>query len=302
MPGRLLSRKGDRHVASILPKCRSKAYKKGSIGLDPHFVISFEISELSRSGTFRSICYFWHVTALPPTYVSGKLTVIGKKRMEGKGKGAEGALKKKRQVFSGLSLLPQTSSAKEMALTIVSEVVTVLKAGSIPPAAIPLDRAVVDKPPGPSVSFGSEETEGGVPNYYTNPPAIGYDPNQGPITPENVIEFLCSLRSANETISTLKKDLGENAIDRYVISEECYERDRDIFDQAVRDLKVMLHNSYPDFDFFEFDKEVVTALEARVQPVHDLVEDLSLKFTKVSLSEGKPTDVLSDDERFSEGP
>ena len=66
-------------------------------------------------------------------------------------------------------------------------------------------------------------------------------------------------RSANKAISTMKKDLGENAIDRFVIFEECYGRDRDIFDQAVVDLKAMLDNIYPDFDFSEFHTEVAKA-------------------------------------------
>ena len=123
---------------------------------------------------------------------SGKLTAIGKKRMEGKGKGVEGALKKRRRVLSGVSLLPQSSSGKEALPPPPSPVVTISREAPNPPAAIPLNRSVVDKPPVTSVSLDSKDTEGGVSTYYTNPPAIGYDSSLGPITPENGVEFLCS--------------------------------------------------------------------------------------------------------------
>ncbi|KAK0573717.1 hypothetical protein LWI29_012392 [Acer saccharum] len=76
---------------------------------------------------------------------------------------------------------------------------------------------------------------------------------------EKLIEYRYCLRSANETIESMKRDLGENAVDRYVISDEGYKRDKDIFDRAVEDLKVMLGNKYPDFDFSEFHKEVAAA-------------------------------------------
>ncbi|KAI9169796.1 hypothetical protein LWI28_017855 [Acer negundo] len=75
----------------------------------------------------------------------------------------------------------------------------------------------------------------------------------------------------------MKKDLKKNAIDRFLSSDEGYERDNEIFDQSVEDLK-----------------------EKREKPTGDPVEDLSVKFSEVYISDDDPGDVSEDDERFLE--
>ena len=99
----------------------------------------------------------------------------------------------------------------------------------------------------------------------------------------------------------MKRDLGENAVDRFLVSDEGYERDKDIFDRAVEDLKVMLGSKYPDFDFSEFHKEVAAAQAGRVKPASDPIEDLSLTFSAECISEEEPEDV-SEDETFLDEP
>ena len=112
-----------------------------------------------------------------------------------------------------------------------------------------------------------------------------------------LLEYRRRLRDAKEAVSVLKRDLGDNAIDRYMASEEGYDQQREIFDRAVEEFRTMLSNTYPDFDFSIFNKEVDAALAARVRPEQEPVEDLATKFSEVALSEGEPSDV-SDDEDF----
>ena len=111
---------------------------------------------------------------------------------------------------------------------------------------------------------------------------------------EKLLEYRERLWNANEAIGRMKRDLRENAIDRYLISDDGYDRDKLIFDRAVEDLKVMLGSKYPDFDFSEFYEEVA----ARVKPVSDPVDDLSLEFAEARLSDEEPSDVSDDDGRF----
>ena len=91
---------------------------------------------------------------------------------------------------------------------------------------------------------------------------------------DKVLEYHRRLRMANKTIFAMKRDLGENAIDRFLSSEEGFERDKDIFDQAVSDLRAMLGSIYPESDFSQFDAEVSKAQKERVRPEADLVEDI----------------------------
>ncbi|KAI9169011.1 hypothetical protein LWI28_005474 [Acer negundo] len=105
-----------------------------------------------------------------------KLTEIGKKRMEGKGKGIEGATKRRRIV------------------------------DPTPPIVIPLDQLATNKPTEPTISLGLGEVEKeSPPTNYGDPSSVGYNLNQCPIIPDNGIEFLCSyaknmLRSREATI------------------------------------------------------------------------------------------------------
>ncbi|TXG58291.1 hypothetical protein EZV62_016120 [Acer yangbiense] len=323
----------------------------------------------------------------------GKLTVIAKKRIEGKGKGVEDGTKKRMRVISGVTMLPaglssKTHTPKCAHVTETSGGVTISKAAPNPPNVIPLDHSVVDKPLAFVIFLESNGIEGGPPTYYADPPAFEYDTTQSPIAPDNGINFFCSyaknmlrsreatifgkmstaigtlletkkkyekvkdvntklhdkikhdqvlvralkdnlgqasssyqkskalcrkkqaklldyrnrLREANQAIATMKRDLGENAIDRYAISDECYDQHKETFDRAVEEFKVMLGNTYLDFDFSEFNKEVADAFATRVKSMQDLVEDLSLRFSEVALSDEDPTDVSSDDERFLEDP
>ncbi|KAI9201751.1 hypothetical protein LWI28_028673 [Acer negundo] len=71
----------------------------------------------------------------------------------------------------------------------------------------------------------------------------------------------------------MKRDLGDNVVDRFVISDECYDQDKEIFNRAFEDLK------------------------ARVKLVNDQVEDLSLRFSEAYISDEEPMDVSEDDER-----
>ena len=99
-----------------------------------------------------------------------------------------------------------------------------------------------------------------------------------------LMEYRRRLRDSNEAISILKRDLGENAIDRFMTSDEGYDQQREIFDRAVEEFRVMLSNTYPDFDFSMFNKEVDATLAAWVRPAHDPVEDLAAKFSEGALS------------------
>ena len=131
--------------------------------------------------------------------------MLGKKRMEGKGKGVDNSGKKKRKIAQGLTLFKPTSASRGKSPMDLDEVVTISARAPTAPTAIPVntsgvilleekttDGVAVEKTLDATTSMGSEDTEGGVPFSYSNPPAIGYDPTQGPITPENGVEFLCS--------------------------------------------------------------------------------------------------------------
>ncbi|TXG48245.1 hypothetical protein EZV62_027539 [Acer yangbiense] len=73
-----------------------------------------------------------------------------------------------------------------------------------------------------------------------------------------------------------------------------------IFDRAVKEIKEMLLQSYPSFNFFAFDAELKKAIETWEKEADEPVEDISGNFKEVSLSDDEPMAVSSDDERFGE--
>ncbi|KAK2644139.1 hypothetical protein Ddye_019334 [Dipteronia dyeriana] len=137
-------------------------------------------------------------------------------------------------------------------------------------------------------------------NYFINPLATEFNPNEKPITPETGVEFMCSygknmLRSramgnllemekkyegkresykkaANRTIKGMKDD---NTVDLFLAFDEFYDIQTENFDRAMKVIKEMLLRSYPEFDFRVFDT----------------------KF-EVNFSDNDPTNVSSDDDRF----
>ena len=116
---------------------------------------------------------------------------------------------------------------------------------------------------------------------------------------------LCDYRGriarANETIRGMKADLGDNAVDMFVASEEFQEIQEETFDRAVKDIRKLLGRSYPDFDFSSFDAEVQKATESRVRKQSAPVADKSGDFSEEPLSDVEPEGVSSDDERFAGG-
>ena len=130
--------------------------------------------------------------------------------MEGKGKGVEEGVKKKRRVITGLSMLPAKTPSKgntprQGTIPEADGAVTVSKAAPTPPEGVPIQPSSVGRLPPPVISLESDEVGEGVPTYYGDPPAFNFDPTQSPITPENGVEFLCSygknmLRSKESTI------------------------------------------------------------------------------------------------------
>ena len=111
-----------------------------------------------------------------------------------------------------------------------------------------------------------------------------------------VCDYRERIKRANATIRRMKKDLGENAVDRYVNSEDFYEVQEQSFDGAVEDVRKLLGRSYPEFDFSLFDAEVEKAVAARVKPTLDPVTDITKNFLEEPVSEEEPEVVSSDDE------
>ena len=111
-----------------------------------------------------------------------------------------------------------------------------------------------------------------------------------------VCDYRERIKRANATIRGMKKDLGENAVDRYVNSEDFYEVQEQSFDGAVEDVRKLLGRSYPEFDFSLFDAEVEKAVAARVKPTLDPVTDITKNFLEEPVSEEEPEVVSSDDE------
>ncbi|KAI9175113.1 hypothetical protein LWI28_027533 [Acer negundo] len=87
-------------------------------------------------------------------YISGRLTVVAKKMMEDKGKWCRGW------------------HEEEEANHIVGHYATCWAKSS---GRYPFRLFWVDRPPMPVVSMESEDTEGGVPTYYTDPHAFEFD-------------------------------------------------------------------------------------------------------------------------------
>ena len=67
---------------------------------------------------------------------------------------------------------------------------------------------------------------------------------------------LCDYRGriarANETIRGMKADLGDNAVDMFVASEEFQEIQEDTFDKAVKDIRKLLRSVLFIACFFPF--------------------------------------------------
>ncbi|KAI9185582.1 hypothetical protein LWI28_008574 [Acer negundo] len=86
------------------------------------------------------------------------------------------------------------------------------------------------------------------------------------------------LKRANESIRWMKENLGDNAVDIFLASEDFAKIQKQTFDKAVKDVKALLLRSYPDFDFFAFDADVKMATESPVRKESDLVRDKSEDF------------------------
>ncbi|KAI9198750.1 hypothetical protein LWI28_021551 [Acer negundo] len=202
--------------------------------------------------------------------------------MEGKRKGTEEASKKRRRILSGLSILPLITSDRERPPREPREAgtfggVTVSKVGPIHPTTIPLDRSVAKKALENVISLGSEETV-----------------NEGP--PDILcLGTLLDTKKKYEKVKEVNTKLYEKIkCDRgsvKALKNKCNEA-FSLYRRETSKIMLLIGSSSR--------MNAVEDLKARVKPVSDPVEDLSLKFSEAYISNEEPMDVSEDDERFSE--
>ncbi|KAK2647096.1 hypothetical protein Ddye_022291 [Dipteronia dyeriana] len=158
------------------------------------------------------------------------------------------------------------------------------------------------------------------PNYFKCPPTKQFDPKENTITPETRVEIMCSyekdiLRSRESTlfgkmsnVDQIRQphgvfwqaDLEDNVVDMFLVSDEFNSNQTEIFDRTVEEMKTLLVDSYPWFNFRAFDAEVQKRIEGLVKQFQNSVEDISLAFTEVTISNDEHSDVSFDDERTIE--
>ena len=115
---------------------------------------------------------------------------------------------------------------------------------------------------------------------------------------EKLRDYRGRVERANESIRRMKGELGDNAVEMFLASDEFAEMQEVIFDKAVDDVRKLLLRSYPDFDFSSFDADVKKATDNRKRAEPVSVADMSGTFLEEPLSENEPEAVSDDDERF----